>query len=192
MRPATHLTGIDSEKLAELEQLLLDVKRGALSAPAQFFDRYQSHVNRLVWSLLGADQEHDDLVSTAFETMLRTVTSVRSPSALNGWVRTVTVNTVRLELRRRRWRRLFSSDEPAALNHPDLRVGDAVQRERARDVYRALEKLDAESRVAVILRHIEGYELTEVAIAMGCSLATVKRRLAKAETLLARLLGGAL
>jgi RNA polymerase sigma-70 factor (ECF subfamily) len=32
-----------------------------------------------------------------------------------------------------------------------------------------------------VLRHIEGLELTEVAEALGCSLATAKRKIAKAS-----------
>ncbi len=194
MRPVhqpTHLTGIDADELAEVERLLLRLRVRAPGATGQFFDRYQAQVNHLVWALLGADAEHDDLVNSAFEAMLRGLNAVRTPHSLKGWVRTVTINTVRLEFRRRKWRRLFSRDETATLAHPDLKVGDAAQRERTRDVYRALEGLDADSRLAMILRHIEGYELTEVAAALGCSLATIKRRLEKAETRLAAVLGGA-
>jgi RNA polymerase sigma-70 factor (ECF subfamily) len=45
----------------------------------------------------------------------------------------------------------------------------------------ALNKLDAESRAAFVLRHVEGCDLGETATACNCSLATIKRRLAKAE-----------
>ncbi len=194
MRIATqtsHLVSLDPSELDSLESLLGRLRAKAPGAAAQFFDRYERQVNQLVWALLGADVDHDDLVSTAFEAMFRQVGSVRSAHALKGWVRTVTINVVRLELRRRRWRRLFTGGEPEALAAPDLRVGDAAQRERARDVYRALGRLSGDDRVIVVLRHVEEYELTEVAAAMNCSLATIKRRLVRAEAKLETLLGGA-
>jgi RNA polymerase sigma-70 factor (ECF subfamily) len=56
-----------------------------------------------------------------------------------------------------------------------------VAREGVRRLYRALDRLDAGSRVLFVLRHVEAFELTELARAEGCSLATVKRRLARAE-----------
>ena len=37
------------------------------------------------------------------------------------------------------------------------------------------------SRLLFVLRHVEGLELTELAEVVGCSLATVKRRLSRAD-----------
>ena len=185
----THLSHVDEAELGELEGLLRALHSGNRAASGLFFDRYQQQVNSLVWALLGADAEHDDLVNAAFELMLRNIKQVRSPHALKGWVRTVTINTVRLEFRRRKWRRLFTGEQSAMLAHADLSVADASQRERTRNLYRALESLDAGARVSLVLRHVEGYELTEVAATVGCSLATIKRRLEKAEARLAIALG---
>lgn len=138
----------------------------------------------------GADADHDDLVSDAFEAMVKKVGQVRNVEATRAWVRQVTVNTVRMELRRRRWRRLFTRDEEKALQHPDLRIPDEAQRERTRCLYRALERLPVDERSMLALRHLEGLELTEVAAAMGQSLSTLKRHLARAEARLAGLLKG--
>jgi len=49
-------------------------------------------------------------------------------------------------------------------------------------VDRVLSTISANVRIAWMLRHVEGLELAEVASACGCSLATVKRRIAAAET----------
>jgi RNA polymerase sigma-70 factor (ECF subfamily) len=176
---------------AELGALIEAVARGEPRAISRFFGRYQATVNRLVWRLLGADAAHDDVVSVAFETMVRRIRDVRSPGALEGWVRAVTVNATRMELRGRRWRRLFSRsiDEGVGLDHPDLSVPDEEQRERLRVLYRALGRLGADERQMLVLRHLEGLELTEVAEAMGCSLATLKRRLVRGEERLATALG---
>jgi RNA polymerase sigma-70 factor (ECF subfamily) len=184
-----HLQPVSDDEVAQLRALLDGLRRGERSAVGALFDRFEREVNRLVWALLGADADHDDLVNDAFEAMLKRAAEVRAPAALRAWVRQVTVNTVRMELRRRRWRRLFTRDEDAALEHPDLRVPDDAQRERTRALYRALAALSADERLVVVLRHLEGLELTEVAEATSCSLATLKRRLTRAEARLGALLG---
>jgi RNA polymerase sigma-70 factor (ECF subfamily) len=58
---------------------------------------------------------------------------------------------------------------------------DVVGRAAVRKLYGILDELDAEARLAFVLRHTQGLELTEIAEALGCSLATAKRRLAKAN-----------
>jgi len=120
--------------------------------------------------------------------MLKKIATLRLPGAMYAWVRQITVNTVRMELRRRRWR-LFSSADASTLEHPDLRVPDEQERERLRQLYAALERLSPDDRTMVVLRHLEGLELTELADTLDCSLATLKRRLSRAEQRLARALG---
>jgi RNA polymerase sigma-70 factor (ECF subfamily) len=82
-------------------------------------------------------------------------------------------------VRKRRLRRLVGLDQ--ATDMAAAPAHDPVAREGIHRVYRALDRLDAGSRVLFVLRHVEQLELTELAKAEGCSLATVKRRLAKAE-----------
>jgi len=156
------------------------IARKDRAAAGRLVDLLEKDVNRIVWALLGADSDHDDVVQDALVCLLRGAARVRSAAALRGWARTVTVNCVRQELRRRRWRRLFSPEEEG-LSHPDLRVADEATRARALSVWGAVRKLPAEERLALVLRHVEGYELEEVAAALGCSLATAKRRLQSAQ-----------
>lgn len=177
----SHLQPVNPADTAELEAIIAGVVQEERAAVARFFDRFESEVNRLVWSMLGADADHDDLVNQAFESMLRQVKQVRSIAALNGWVRKVTVNTVRMELRRRRWRHLFSPADDAALAYPDLSVPDEAERERLRLLYRALAELSPTDQTVLVLRHIEGFELAEMAQTLETSLATLKRWLLRAE-----------
>ena len=161
-------------------------------AAAWLYDTFQDEVNRIVWSLLGADREHDDIVHEALCMILKSAHQVHDLSRLKGWVRTVTVNAVRLTLRKRRWLRLFGAlgDDPEGERFEAL-VPDEQQREDARRLYRALDKLSADERNALVLRHVEGFELTEVAEACGVSLATIKRWLHKAEQKMQQIKGAA-
>jgi RNA polymerase sigma-70 factor (ECF subfamily) len=65
-------------------------------------------------------------------------------------------------------------------------VADEDVREATRATYAILAAMDVDERIAFALRFIDGMELTEVAEACGVSLATIKRRLARAETAFAK------
>jgi len=62
------------------------------------------------------------------------------------------------------------------VEHPNPEARQAVSR-----LYGILDRLGSEERLAFVLRFIEGMELTEVAAALGLSLATTKRRLVRAR-----------
>ena len=61
------------------------------------------------------------------------------------------------------------------------RLGSAEEREAVEATYAVLESLPSEQRLPFSLRYIQGMELKEVASACGVSLATIKRRISKAE-----------
>jgi RNA polymerase sigma-70 factor (ECF subfamily) len=163
---------------AELLRLAL---AGDPRTGAALFDRCEARVNRLVWRVLGADEDHDDLVQQVFVALLAGLRRLRDPEALPGWVAAVTINTVRSEIRRRRVRRLLLGSEPRALDLAEAPATSAEDRELLRRTYAALERLPADERIAFALRFIDEQPLAEVAAACGCSLATIKRRLAAAQ-----------
>jgi len=162
---------------ADLLAALSAERPGAMVA---FFDRYQADVNRMVWRFLGADPDHDDVVQAVFAEVLASVRRVRDPAALRGWLMAVTANTVRTEIRRRKWRRrlTFRGGPPETLfgTRDDHDAKEALQH-----TYHLLEKLAVDERLVFVLRYIDDQPLDDIAIACECSLATVKRRLQRAE-----------
>jgi RNA polymerase sigma-70 factor, ECF subfamily len=166
--------GSDAELLQRLQS---DRAAGA----ALLHDRFAKDVNGLVWRLLGADQDHDDIVQQVFCKLLLSAGSVRDPSKLRGWVQSVTVNAVYSELRKRGVRRLFMSRQ---LEQPRPYF-DAMSHSESRDLlarlYRELDRMPAAERVAFSLRYIEEKPLVVVAELCECSLATIKRRLQRAN-----------
>lgn len=168
------------------EELLALVRRGGAGAGAALYDRFGDDINRLVWRVMGADRDHDDLVQQVFVNVLANVHKVRDPSALRSWVVSVTVNTARSEIRRRKFRRVFSA---GAEEVPDVAAPseDLEGKHLLGHTYRILDRLPADERIAFVLRHVEQHALTEVASMCGCSLATIKRRIARADKRFAEL-----
>jgi len=162
------------------EQLLCALKRADKAAATALFERFHRDINRLIWRFLGADPEHDDLVQQVFVQALASAHKLREASALRSWMVTLTVNTVRMELRRRKVRRIMHlTPDTTELLVPHL--DDHDSRTAMRGVYQVLASLSIDERLAFSLRYIEGEALDDVAKACGCSLATIKRRLQAAS-----------
>src|SRR5262249_11262088 len=80
-------------------------------AAAALFDRYASHIHRVLTRVLGADAELPDLVNEVFLSAVRSVTQLRQPGAVRSWLTTIAVHTARRCIRRRyrrRWLAFFS------------------------------------------------------------------------------------
>ena len=86
--------------------------------------------------------------------------------------------------RRFRWRRLVgwcSAGADASLEQQASSDATPEQRAELALIDRALQRLSLKVRTPWILRHVLGEPLDDVALACGCSLATVKRRIGEAE-----------
>jgi RNA polymerase sigma-70 factor, ECF subfamily len=161
--------------------LVEGLRAGQPAAIAAFHARYSALVLRLLGRVLGAEPELADLHHEAFVRALEAIHSLDDPRALTAWISGVAILTARKAIQRRVRRRWLLFRPPEAL--PELaapeRGGDALEALRA--TYAVLDRLPADERIAFALRFIDGMELTEVAAACGVSLATIKRRLARAE-----------
>ncbi len=163
-------------------QLVESLRTGSREARARLFDRHAPHVRRILIRLLGHQDELADVLHDVFVQALRDIGKLREPRALKAWLTRIAVFTARGRIRkasRRRWLRLLPPEQLPEMEAPAR--GDDVG-EALRATYAVLTQLSADERVAFSLRFIEGMELKQVAAACDVSLATIKRRLRRAET----------
>ena len=137
--------------------------------------------------VIGPDPDLDDLVQDVFVAALESVTKLENPRALRGWIAQIAVFQARRCLRRRKqWSilKFFSPDElpPGRAPQVDFEASEAL-----RAAYTQLASLPVDDRIAFTLRFVEGMELTEIAATCNVSLATTKRRIARAEARFAEL-----
>jgi RNA polymerase sigma-70 factor (ECF subfamily) len=144
------------------------------------FRRYSPYVAAIAYRLLGREEDVDDTIQEVFLAAVRGVHAVRDPAAVRAWLARVTVRAARQRLRKRRLRSFLGLDEPATYDAVVDRGASAEQRALVARVYRVLDGLPANQRIAWSLRYIEGEALESVASLTGCSLATAKRRIAAA------------
>lgn len=142
--------------------------------------RHSSPTYGLLVRLLGPTEAEDALQDT-FILALRDLEKLEDPNAFSGWLKRIAVHRAHRRFRRRRVARLWGVRDDPGLE--GLAATDASPETRAELALldRTLSRLSPELRTIWMLRHVEGFLLEEIAEARSCSLATVKRRLRRAE-----------
>jgi RNA polymerase sigma-70 factor (ECF subfamily) len=150
------------------------------------FRRYSPYVARVALRLLGHDSEVDDLVQDVFLEAHRGLDGLRESGALRGWLARICVRKATRRLRRRKLLVLLSLEVVPEHDLPITANASPEQRAEVARLYRALDKLPADERVAWLLRFVEGESLEDMVTLCGCSKSTVQRRLRSAHAFLAR------
>jgi RNA polymerase sigma-70 factor (ECF subfamily) len=163
------------------EVLVLALRARHPDAGTQLFDRYAPHVRRVLVRVMGPDSEILDLVHDVFVTALESVHRLMDPRALRAWLTQIAVFTARARIRRRVRGRILRFLPFSDLPEPELPPADFEASQAMQAVYRVLDGLDTDQRIAFALRFVAGMELTEVAASCNVSLATIKRRLSRAQ-----------
>ncbi len=170
------------------EELVAGLRASEPWASAALFDRYAPAAERVLRRLLGpeANAELADLVQDVFVQALSSQGRLRDAQALSAWMRTIATRTAYRAIRSyqaRRWLRFW---DPGEL--PDIHVEgiEPEVSEAYRRTYRLLQRMPAIERIAFVLRHVEKLELKQIAGACDVSLATIKRRLTRAQQRFAR------
>ena len=154
--------------------------RAQPEAVEDLFRRYAPYVATIALRLLGRHDEVDDVVQDVFLAAVRGLRRLREPAAARAWLATVTVRVARRRLLSRRMRALLGID---AYDYEDVAAHGATPEQQSllAGVYRALDRLPPNQRIAWSLRVVDGESLERVAVLCDCSLATAKRRIAAAR-----------
>jgi RNA polymerase sigma-70 factor, ECF subfamily len=140
------------------------------------FDRFtQSRLQRayrLAGLILRDPSEAEDAVHDAAVQAWLHWGQLKDRDRLDAWFDRILVNTCRARLRRSSVRTVVLDD------HPYVTGPDALARLDDRDVlHRALAALDADHRVAVVLRYVNDLSPAEIAARTGDREGTIKSRL---------------
>jgi RNA polymerase sigma-70 factor (ECF subfamily) len=170
-----HAADLDDATLASM------AAEGDAEAHTAIWDRYAPLVRGIVRRSIGPESEVEDLVQEVFLRFYRNLSLLRNPGALRSFIFAISLRVTISELRSRRVRRWLRLTDTGAQPTCARCVppADFEAREAVSGLYTILDRLDPRDRMAFVLYHVEGLELTEVAEALGVSLATVKRRLSR-------------
>jgi RNA polymerase sigma-70 factor (ECF subfamily) len=175
-RPQPAAAGYENDRV-----LVAALRRGDPAARAVLVERYEPLVERMVTGALGIDGETADVIQDVLVAVFEGIGKLKDPSALRSWIATLAVFTARGKIRRRRRWRWISFLAPEDVPEVPVFGPQGETQEAVRATYAVLATLPPDERLAFSLRYVSELQLTEVAAACKVSLATIKRRLVRAE-----------
>jgi RNA polymerase sigma-70 factor (ECF subfamily) len=163
-------------------------KAGDRRAAGLVYDHLVGIVDSTLYRVVGRrESDHDDLVQTAFEQIIVTLTrqSFAGGCSLAGWAASIACHVGLNAIRSRtRARRVFAPDAQSAIAIEERAGSDDVEATVAarREVERlreALARMDSGRATTVIVHDVVGLSLAETARLQGVSLAAAQSRLVR-------------
>ena len=182
------------EKLSNYD-LIVKCQEGAKPdrvAFAELLNRYQSHVDRILYHFAPDWQDRADLAQEVWIRVYRNIKRLNEPVKFRGWLSRIATNLFYDELRKRkRVSHPISLDAPRRVDDGEIEWDivsdypspddDLATREFYERLKVAIADLPEAFRTTIILREIEGLAYEEIAEMTGVSLGTVKSRIARAR-----------
>jgi RNA polymerase sigma-70 factor (ECF subfamily) len=174
------------ERAVSDEEVIIGLVAGEDWAAEALYDRVHRVVDRTLRRLLRTSEaDHEDLVQSAFERIIRTLIErrFRGACSLATWgaaiASRVGIDAFRSGLRTRR---LFDSDarpEERATHHTQSLERQLEARSEMDHLQGILAVMNPEQAETVMLHDLLGHELSEIAVLMGVSVAAAQSRLVR-------------
>lgn len=147
-------------------------------------------MQRTAMAILGHEADARDAVAESLVAIWRELPRLRDPLAFDAWSTRIVVHACRRRLRSRvraRVRELTMDAAEAGRSLPTS-AGPAEAVGSRMALERAFERLDADARTILVLHHLNGRGLAEIAAVFGIPEGTAKSRLFAARRALERAL----
>ena len=163
--------------------LVSDLKNGGEEAFRYLVDQYQDKVYNTCISFVKNPDDADDLTQEVFLEVYNSIHKFRLESKLSTWIYRISVNKsleyLRKMKRKKRFGFLFAIDfernqrdnVELEFNHPGIL---AENKEKAAILYRAIEKLPENQRIAFTLHKLEDLSYDQISEIMNKSLSSVE------------------
>lgn len=178
-----------AEKTSD-QQLVERFQKGDKRAFDLLVLKYQHKIMGLISRYVQDHQEVQDVAQEAFVKAYRALAKFRGESAFYTWLYRIAVNTAKNYLVARNRRPpdsdIDADDAQFFEGAEGLQDIASPERRMMRDqleetLYRAIEQLPDELRMAVSLREFDGMSYDEIAVIMECPVGTVRSRIFRAR-----------
>ena len=168
------MSRVTAERPWTSETSSLRAKRGDQDAFATLAGAAVARLDGAARLILRDGELARDAVQDAMVRAWRDLPGLRDPDRFDAWLRKLTVNACLDVARRRRRRSIEVELTPILMPSVGDESAGIAEREQLDD---ALRRLDPEWRAIVVQHFFLGMPLTEIAVAMGIPVGTVKSRL---------------
>jgi RNA polymerase sigma-70 factor (ECF subfamily) len=167
-------------------QLIQNVLMGQTECFDQLVNKYQTHVCRLIYSMIRNSEAVLDLAQETFLKAYQNLLQLRDKNKFEYWLYRIAANECKMWLRKRQHDWILLSEDIEQRNLSDLAPmpdEELIKSELHAKVIKAVESLSEKNRQVVKLFYFEGLALREISESLGISLSAVASRLhhAKAE-----------
>lgn len=163
---------------SELDRSIVDrARRGDLDAFEEIVRVRMDTVYRLSFAILGDEAEARDAAQETFIAAWRQIGRVRDPGRFDAWLQRVAVNAARMTHRARRRRAVREIASSRVGGMPERASVASPAEADARTLDAALRRLPVEQRSILVLHHLEGHPVAELAEILEIPVGTAKSRL---------------
>jgi len=187
---APDLSNLQGQPNTMWEPIVRRARRGDPEAREEICQSHYLRVYRLASRLTDSVDDAVEITQETFARAFERLSELRTPAALSWWLKSIATNLC--HDRHRRDQKLTvvpftreSWDDKDGLDEwepsdesfaPESRVLQAEVQDRVRQ---AVQTLPREQQQVVVLHHLEGMRVEEIAASVGCAVGTVKSRLAR-------------
>ncbi|MBN1461437.1 MAG: sigma-70 family RNA polymerase sigma factor [Armatimonadetes bacterium] len=179
---------------SDLIRLCLAGQQGAFDA---LVSRHYRGIYNMIYRMLGNSEDAADVTQEAFLRAYTRLDTFELGRSFPAWLKTIASNLSIDHLRKRKTQAgsAVSLDErvEAGVQHEDERAAapdeQVVMAEDSRRVLAAVQQLPDRQRAVLVLRHIEGMKLEEIAETLGMPLGTVKTMLFRGRAAVREMVG---
>ena len=180
----------ESYRQADENELVKASLSGDRLAFGEIVSRYQKMVARTVRGMLGDSVFSEDIGQEVFIKLYHSLPEFRGEAKLSTYIQKIAINLTLNEIKRRkRFFSMFLHKANDELYESDVADDDYAEKNDVREVVsKALNDLDPNFRIIVVMRMLQGYSTKETAEILDLPLGTVLSRLSRAQQQLKEIL----
>jgi RNA polymerase sigma-70 factor (ECF subfamily) len=167
-------------------ELVSKIREGDSEALVALYDRYKKRLFRTALAITDDQGAAEEILQDCFLKAYRSLSRVDCSAPLGPWLHRIVVNlSYNWVVKRRPWFVSVEEMIDRLVAAPQLSPEHAYERkELHRRLHEAIKSLNIHHRLVVMLFHLQGFSLTEIAYILECPVGTVKSRLHHARKIL--------
>lgn len=179
------------------QELIVQLQQGDEQAFKKLVDEWQRMVYNTTLGIVQNADDADDITQDVFIQVYQSVSSFKGESKFSTWLYRIVITKSLDHLKKKKRKKRFgfmqslfgnNSDEeihPEEFNHPGVLMEN---KERAAELFKALEQLPDKQRIAFTLHRLEAQKHQDIALIMELSVTAVESLIARAKGNLRQLL----
>lgn len=174
----------------EEELLIRRAQRGNLKAFEDLVKRYDEKIMRMIFNMVNDVEDTRDIYQEVFLKAYQSIAKFRFASEFYTWLYRIAVNTCINFRKRKTIIQHDSLDNYLDANNDNWQIHKTsenrnpeellINKELSEQIQKSIDGLSAKQKSVFVLKHYQGYKLSEIAVIMNCSEGTIKNYMFRA------------